>query len=111
MAEIYQRDVNGARFFQAEEGGTTKGFAVSSLGNDGQLILDSIHVVPPARGKGIGSALLSAVFDWGKEKGASEITGDFYPEFKGGNDEKAAREFYRKHGVEICSDGKLKRKI
>ena len=111
MTEIHQRDIGDGRWFEARDPQQRlEGLAVVSLQEKG-LNLDTIHVVPIARRKGIATILLEAIFKWGKENGAEEITGDFSPEYIGGQDEFNARLFYKKHGIEITADNKLKGKV
>ncbi len=107
MAKIEQRDIEGAHWYQVKEGGETVGFAISSLDSQGKVVLDSIHVIPGRRKSGVGSALLGAVKSWGKDKGATKIMGGFSPEFRGGEDEEAARKFYARHGITITEEDKL----
>ncbi|MCX6705967.1 MAG: GNAT family N-acetyltransferase [Candidatus Woesebacteria bacterium] len=112
MIKIKQKDVKGGRWFQAEEeNGQLLGFATSSLNENNQVVLDSIHVVPIARKKGIGTALLDSVLKWGNEEGVNEVVGEFFPEFRGGEDERAARKFYERRGISIDSENNLKGRV
>lgn len=113
MANILQSDAqDGARLFTAKDAsGESIGFALSSLDKNGKLCLDSIHVIPKARRGGVGGALLRAVISWGINNGAQELTGEFYPEFRGGADETAARMFYDKNNIQIDEDNNLRGRL
>ena len=91
-------------FRAVEPGGETVGAAYAAIDDDA-LRLDSIQAIPPRRGRGIGSALIMAVIAWGRERGASRISGEFRPDaFSTPEDVKA---FYAKHGVGVDSEGNL----
>jgi len=110
--EVIVKKVGNLQGFHAsDQKGGINGLGVASIGKDGNLIIGSIHVIPAARRRGVGASILDAIKKYGKECGAKELTGDFFPEFRGGKDEAAARKFYRKHGIEITSEGKLKAKL
>lgn len=47
------------------------------------------------RGKGVGSALWSAMLDWAREKGCAHL------EFTCGHGREAAQQFYKNHGAEV----------
>ncbi len=111
MIKISRKDVKDGKWFQAEESGQLLGFATSRLNEDKQVVLDSIHIVPVARRKGIETALLDSVLKWGNEEGATEVVGEFFPEFRGGEDERAARKFYERHGISIDNEDKLSGRI
>ncbi len=111
MFKIIQKDVKDCKFFQAEENGQLIGLAVSSINENRQVVLDSIHIIPGARRGGVGSALLNSVIKWGKEEGIDEVVGEFSPEFRGGEDEKAARKFYEKHGFTIDEENNLRGRV
>ena len=111
MIKISQKSVKDGRWFQAEEDGQLLGFATSSLNENNQVVLYSTHVMPIDRKKGIGTALLDSVLKWGNEQGATEVVGEFIPEFRGGEDERAARKFYNKHGFSIDGDNNLSGRV
>lgn len=112
MPKIEQSDANGARFFKVKnQSGEVEGFGISSLTNDNQLKVDTIQVIPGARKKGVGGAILGAIIGWGKAKGARKITGEFFPEYRGGKSEEELREFYKKRGIHVDEKGNLIGKI
>ena len=113
MSSIHEKDApdGKTRIVTHQEKGETNGFAMGTITDGNQLYLDNIHTIPAARGKGIGSIILHALFGWAQSHGCNEVTGDFFPEFKGGADEEAARKFYAKHGIKIDDQNRLHGKI
>lgn len=79
-------------------------------GLEGETVrLDSIQANPPVRGRGVGSALLTEVLEWGKERGAKTITGKFIPDpFSRPED---VEKFYNKFGITVDENGNLYGKI
>lgn len=57
-------------------------------------IIDELIVDRTARGQGVGRALIQAVVDWARKRGASEI------EVSTETDNTAAQSFYRRHGFD-----------
>jgi GNAT superfamily N-acetyltransferase len=55
-------------------------------------VLQSMRVVPEARGRGVGSRLVAAFFDWAKERGAVRASVTAYAANEG------AQRFYARHG-------------
>ena len=71
-------DGGDAVVFFAQEAGDTLGFTLlypvfSSLAMGPALILNDLFVVPKARGKGVGRALLDRAAQYGRETGAHAI--------------------------------------
>jgi ribosomal protein S18 acetylase RimI-like enzyme len=72
---------------------TAAGMASGTAPNpDGSVELISMWVVPFARGRGVGDALVSAVIEWAREQQASRVALGVLE----GNERAAA--FYRRHG-------------
>lgn len=61
--------------FVAFDASTPVGMAGATPGDDGSVQLVSMWVVPAARGRGIGSALVSAVIEWVREAAAGPAIG------------------------------------
>jgi GNAT superfamily N-acetyltransferase len=55
-------------------------------------VLESMRVVPEARGRGVGGRLVAAFFDWAKERGAVRASVTAYTANEG------AQRFYARHG-------------
>lgn len=55
-------------------------------------VLESMRVVPEARGQGVGSRLVAAFFDWARERGAVRASVTAYAANEG------AQRFYARHG-------------
>lgn len=111
MREIEEKNIEGGRWFQRKnDRGEISGVLISSISGR-KLLLEHFQVNKKERNKGVGSSLMGAAFDWGKKNGALEIVGEFVPEGRGGQDEKVAREFYKKHGIEIDEKGNLRGRI
>ncbi|RME49553.1 MAG: GNAT family N-acetyltransferase [Chloroflexi bacterium] len=56
------------------------------------VLIDELVVDQTARGKGVGKALIEAIVEWAKKRGASEI------EVSTEKDNEAAQAFYQSHG-------------
>ena len=98
-------DGHDVSFLAIDPSGEVIGSAFAALEND-ILRLDSIQANPPVRGRGIGGALLAAVIGWGREHGATRVSGDFKPDpFSRPED---VERFYQKHGISVTADGNLK---
>lgn len=83
--------------------GEAIGCGIANLEND-ILVLETIEINAASRGKGVGTEVLNALFTWGRQNGASVLTGDFKPEPWSA---RKARDFYEINGVDITADGKL----
>lgn len=57
------------RFFVAREGKTLVGYAATIVGGDREAEIKSLFVVPPARGKGVGKALMKGIVDGSRREG------------------------------------------
>lgn len=63
------------------------------------VLLDELYVRPPLRGRGIGSALLLAVLDDARRRGAGAV------EIAVDGDDRDTVRFYRRHGFTNVDDG------
>lgn len=97
-------DSHDVSFLAIEPSGEVVGSAFAAL-EDGALRLDSIQTNPPKRCRGIGSALLAAVIGWGRDGGATRLTGEFKPDPSVRI--SAVEKFYRERGISINEDGTL----
>lgn len=107
MISLLEADIDHGIRVTAKEADNTVGFGMATLQGP-VLFLDSIHVIPPFRGKGLGTAIIDACIKWGQQQGAQFLKGEFKPEF--GN-ETLVRPFYEKKGIEITPEGKLFKKL
>lgn len=73
-------------------GGQDIGYCVSTITADGTGEVDSLYVVPPQRGRGVGHALMSAAMEWFGRHSVGSIIVDVMS----GND--AAQQFYARYG-------------
>ncbi|MFC1625938.1 GNAT family N-acetyltransferase [Patescibacteria group bacterium] len=112
MVEIAQKNIedeSSVRWFEATINKKIVGFAIARV-KEGVLSLDTIHIEAWARGQKIGTNLLKSAFKWGKDQGALEIVGEFWPE--GGKEErKKVQGFYAKHGIVVDENNGLRGKI
>jgi GNAT superfamily N-acetyltransferase len=82
----------------AREGEAVTGHLVARLHGPGAVHpirvaeLESIHVYPEHRGRGIGEQLMSAFFAWAADKGAQRLSVTAYAANEG------AQRFYARHG-------------
>lgn len=67
-------------------------FTVSTALGERVALLEDMLVAPPARGRGIGSALLARAIEHAREQGCRRIT------LLTDGDNAAAQRFYRRHG-------------
>ncbi len=80
--ERYQRALGGgAVLFLAEDRGQAVGYAFARPGSapealaiERPLEVETVAVLPEARGRGIGTALMNAVDDWAREHGIEHLT-------------------------------------
>ena len=101
-------DGHDASFLAIDQSGEVLGSALAAIEED-VLRLDSIQANPPVRGRGIGGALLAAVIGWGRENGATRVSGDFKPDpFSKSAD--VAR-FYTNRGISVTPDNNLDGKL
>lgn len=98
-------DGHDVSFLAIDLYGEVLGSAFAALEDDA-LRLDLIQTNPPKRGHGIGAALLAAVIDWGKNRGAHRIAGGkFSPDPFAKPDD--VRRFYAKRGISVTEEGNL----
>ena len=98
-------DGHDVSFLAIGQSGEVLGSAFAALEDGATLRLDSIQANPPVRGRGIGSALLAAVIGWGREQGATRLTGEFKPDpFSKPAD---VERFYANRSISVTSDGNL----
>lgn len=72
----------------------------------GQIMtLDSIQVNLGERRRGIGTRLLKEIIEWAKDQGATEIVGNFKPEFQ---DFEKVKAFYESFYIEVSENGELR---
>lgn len=112
MPRIIQKPVKGGQWFEYHDDNELSGFGVAQLSDDKTLILESIHVIPGRRKRGIGSRLLESIINWGKDQGAQKLEGEFKPEYgRGSESEKAAKSFYNKNEISIDEKDHLSRRL
>ncbi|WP_181720052.1 GNAT family N-acetyltransferase [Nocardia gipuzkoensis] len=74
-------------------------FRTSTWSANSEAYLAEFYVIPPLRGRGIGSEFLMAILDHARERGAT------YMDLTTTEEDRAARRVYEKHGFD-CHEGK-----
>ncbi len=94
-------------FFAHDDSCRPIGFALVTLEGK-NLNLDSLTVFPFQQGRGYGRQLLKRAIEWGREKGAIQLSGEFVPQ---PGYETASRKLYDSTGITIDDNGKLFKKL
>ena len=100
--------MGGVTIWAKNKNGESVGYAVGKV-EEASLSIETIFTYPGQRKrKGIGKAVLSGLLDWGKENGATSISGEFLPEPH--SNPEHAKKLYEKFGFKI-EEGNLRGKI
>ena len=92
QSELVSKSGTGLLVSLAVSGGAEIGYCVSTISADGQGEVDSLFVLPSARKRGVGSALLAEAMRWFDSRSVQAIA----VEVIAGNN--AAIEFYSRYG-------------
>lgn len=98
---------SGHKFVYKNDDGDILGYIAIALAGANTLRIDSLQVILPARRQGIARTLLLEAIDFGKLNGASKLVGDFEPEYRTEESERAAKRFYESLGIKILKGNKL----
>jgi ribosomal protein S18 acetylase RimI-like enzyme len=82
----------------AELDGQTVGFITTEKLEDGRYEVTRLYVDPETRSRGVGTRLLTAVFDELRARGVAEVLVNAF------GDNHAGRRFYERHGFELIED-------
>jgi diamine N-acetyltransferase len=98
--ETLRRNIveEGHHFFIAEIGLQEVGYAAVSIIAPGVAKLHKLYVLPETQGKGVGRALLHAVFDESAAQGATKLRLNVHRQ-------NVAKKFYEKEGFVIIDEG------